>query len=207
MARFKEINGVKCWLNSQEIPVPPRMIKDSDKKRDRFVEKRVSDWKKEQARLKAFKTKLFKEFYGYVSEMLAQHGVNHGGEKGNVTVRNYSGNLRIELQVANLITFNEEISAAKAIIDACIHEWSKGVNVNLSALILQAFQVDDQGKVSVSKVLGLRRVAIKDERWKRAMEILTDAITIESTKKYIRVYERSEEDGQWQALSLDFAAL
>ena len=207
MAVIQEINGVKCWVNPQGLALPPKMVSPGDKKRDKFVEKTVAAWKKEQERLRAFKTELFKEMAAYVQEMFDRHGVQHGGEKGNITLRNFSGNLKIELQVANLINFNEELMAAKAIIDGCIHDWSEGANANLSALVLQAFKVDGQGKISVGSVLGLRRINIKDQRWEQAMGIISKSVVIESTKKYIRVYERQGVDGQWSPVPLDFAAL
>ena len=71
-------------------------------------------------------------------------------------------------------------------------------------MVNDAFQVDKEGKISVSRVLGLRRHAIEDARWQKAMQAISDSIIVTDSKNYIRFYERDSE-GKYQAISLDFA--
>ncbi|REM31517.1 DUF3164 family protein, partial [Mycobacterium tuberculosis] len=72
--------------------------------------------------------------------------------------------------------FDERLQAAKALIDECIQSWSKSSNVNLKVLVNDAFQVDQQGKISTGRVLGLRRHDIDDEKWQLAMKAIGDSM-------------------------------
>ena len=105
------------------------------------------------------------------------------------------------------ITFDERLQAAKALIEECIQGWSKGSNANIKVLVNDAFQVDQQGKISTGRVLRLRRLDIKDEAWQRAMQAISDSLRVSSTKPYIRFYERDDATGEYQAINLDVAAL
>ncbi len=96
---------------------------------------------------------------------------------------------------------------AKSLIDECIHEWMKGSNKNIQALVQDAFKVDKQGKVSVERILGLRRLNIEDERWDRAMDAISDSIQITGSKRYIRVYQRDDASGEYNRISLDAASV
>ena len=64
-----------------------------------------------------------------------------------------------------------------------------------------------EGKLPVDRILSLRRLNIEDERWKRAMDAISEAIRVESSKSYIRFYRRESADKPWTALSLDIAKL
>jgi hypothetical protein len=69
-----------------------------------------------------------------------------------------------------------------------------------------AFQVDKTGKVSTTRVLGLRRLDIDDPDWQKAIKAITDSIQISGSKQYIRFYER-QENGKYKQISLDIAAI
>ncbi|STY90300.1 DUF3164 family protein [Moraxella bovis] len=56
------------------------------------------------------------------------------------------------------------------------------------------------------RVLSLRSLDINDEKWLQAMDAISDAIQVVSSKEYIRVYER-DNDGKYQQITLDFASL
>ena len=109
-------------------------------------------------------------------------------------------------QSQDSIRFDERLQAAKALIDECIHSWSADSNDNLKALINDAFQVDREGKISTGRVLGLRRLDIKDAKWQQAMQAIGDSIIVTDSKSYIRFYERIA-DGSYIPVSLDFANL
>ena len=107
-------------------------------------------------------------------------------------------------QIQDSIRFDERLQAAKILIDECIQSWSADSNDYLKVLVNDAFQVDKEGKISTGRVLGLRRHSIDDPKWKEAMEAIADSIRVVDSKSYVRFYER-DEDGKYQAISLDFA--
>lgn len=71
-------------------------------------------------------------------------------------------------------------------------------------LINDAFSVDKEGKISTGKVLGLRRMDIKDPQWLKAMDAISDSIIVVDSKAYVRIYER-DDNGKYQPISLDFS--
>ena len=61
-------------------------------------------------------------------------------------------------------------------------------------------------RINSSRILGLRRVDIKDERWQRAMDAISESLQVTGTRAYMRVYER-DAHGKYNAIPLDMAAL
>ena len=69
-----------------------------------------------------------------------------------------------------------------------------------------AFNVGKSGLVSTSRVLGLRRLNIKDAIWKKAMDAITESMQVASSKTYMRFYERMN-DGSYKQIPLDVSSL
>ena len=97
--------------------------------------------------------------------------------------------------------------AAKALIDECVHAWAEGANDNIKALVNHAFQTDKEGKINTSRVLGLRRLDIRDAKWQQAMQAIADSIQTASTKPYVRFYKRNDVTGEYNSINLDVAAV
>lgn len=113
---------------------------------------------------------------------------------------------RIEIRYREKIQFGIELQLAKQKIDECLKAWSADSNVNLRAIISEAFQVDKKGEIAKYRILRLRRYNIKDQTWKEAMELIDQAIQVVATKQYINFYER-DESGQFRQIVLNFPAL
>ncbi|HHF3838491.1 DUF3164 family protein, partial [Haemophilus influenzae] len=73
------------------------------------------------------------------------------------------------------------------------------------ALIERAFNVDKEGNLNTSRILGLRRVDIQDERWQNAMQAISESVQVVSSKAYVRLYERVGESDQYVPIALDVA--
>ena len=123
-----------------------------------------------------------------------------------MTLFSYDGRYKIVRQMAETITFGEQLQAAKSLIDECLRDWTSGARTELQALIDQAFQVDKQGNISTTRILGLRGIKITEERWVQAMQAITDSIRVTDTKAYVRIYQR-REDGGYTPIPLDMAAV
>ena len=133
-----------------------------------------------------------------------RYQVQLGGRKGNVTLHSFDGSLRVTLAMQDTLAFDEGLAAAKALIDECINEWTADSRTELKTLINTAFQVGQDGKISTSRVLGLRRLNIDDEKWHRAMDALSDSLQVQMSKAYVRVHKRDSR-GEYQLLNLDIA--
>ena len=186
--------------------VPIKNIKESDLLRDQIVIEMTEKAKELQAQMKSAKARFFEDFHSFVALSAEKYKVKLGGRKGNVTLYSFDGKYRIELRINERIELDERIHAAKVLIDECILEWASDSNSNLTTLIKSAFRVDDKGNVNSRRILELRNYEIEDSRWNRAMEAISDSIMIASSKEYMRFAER-QENGEYQYISLDFAAV
>ena len=124
-------------------------------------------------------------------------------KKGNVTLTSLDGKRRVLVAMQDVLTFDERLHAAKALIDQCLEEYSIGANANLKVIVQQAFDVNKEGNISTSKVLALRSYNIQDEKWQRAMRALTDSLTVHVSREYIRLYRRDEDSGEYVRVDAD----
>lgn len=195
------------WQDAAGNLVPDAKVKDIDKLRHQVVTDLCRMAEAHSAGLARFKLDAMQDVAAFVATSLEQYGVKTGGDKGNVTLTSYDGKYKITRQMQDHIAFGEQLMAAKALIDACVHEWAQGASDNIKALVSHAFQTDKEGKINTARVLGLRRLQIADPKWQAAMAAIADSLKVTSTKSYIRFYVRSDASGAYQPIVLDVAAL
>ncbi len=192
--------------NAQGHQVPLAQVKEIDKLRHDLVMEKVAKFKIARTLLADLKAEIMADVGAFIALSAEKYEVKIGGNKGNVTLLSYDGKYKLVRQMAEDITFGEQLQAAKALIDECLRDWTQGARSELRALVDQAFQVDKEGNLSTTRILGLRRLEITDGRWLRAMQAIGDSIQVTGTKPYVRVYERGE-NGAYAAVPLDIAAL
>jgi len=187
--------------------VPLTQIKELDLMRDELVGQIAATFIAERAALSSLKQTVLGEITTFLDISAEQYNVKRGGKKGNVTLMSFDGRYKVAMQIAEYIIFDERLQVAKTLIDECIHSWSNGADDKILTLVNDAFQVDKQGNVSTTRILGLRRLKIDDEQWQQAMQAIADSMSVSGSKAYIRVYERVGQEDKWQVVSLDFSAL
>jgi hypothetical protein len=180
-------------------------IKPIDQVRDKLVYDIVEQALGIREGLVQFKLGAFADIEAFVDLSLGEYGVQVGGRKGNVTLMSFDGRYKVIRAMAERITFDERLQAAKELIDACLHEWTEGARDELRTLIQNAFSVDREGKIRTGQVLALRRYNIKDARWQMAMKAIADAVQVIDSKAFIRIYERDEATREYRAIVLDVA--
>lgn len=186
--------------------VPEGLVKPSDALADQLVRKLMGYADELSAQIARFRHHTFEDVGAFLALLGEQYGESRGGAKGNITLTSYDGTLKVQVAVADQMTFGPELQIAKSLIDACISEWAIGANVNIRALVEHAFRVDKEGQVSRDAIFALRRVAIDDERWEEAMAAIADSVRIEGTKTYIRFYRRPNPMARWEAVTIDLAS-
>ncbi len=187
--------------------VPTDLIKPIDRARDQLVQEMIIKAVAIRDSLIAFKTSTFADVAAFVDLSLEEYKTKLGGKKGNVTLFSFDGEYKVQFAVAENIQFDERLQAAKALIDECIIEWSAGSRPELKMLVQDAFKTDKEGNLNHGRILGLRRLNIDDERWKNAMKAISESVQVIGSKQYIRFYKRRESTDQYDAISLDMAAL
>jgi len=155
------------------------------------------------AQIKAFKQTVMDDIGAFTELMAERYKVRLGGKRGGLTLHSFDQLTRVEVSVADSMTFGPELEAAKALIDECLNEWTTDANANLRAVVMDAFDVGEGKKLQVDRILGLRRLAIEDERWQRAMQAIGDALRVAQSRQYIRVYRRPNIDARFEQIVLD----
>lgn len=197
--------GYKADNRGRLIPVGN--IRDIDLARDDLVLELIKKAQALQADIKAFKATVFGDIAAFVDLSAERYDVVLGGRRGNVTLSSFDGKQKVQFAINDRLTFDEGLLAAKALIDECLHEWTAGASNELKAIVDRAFDVDKEGNLNTNRILSLRRVAIDDERWLRAMKAISDSIQVADSKAYVRFYERPSADARFQAISLDIASV
>ncbi len=182
-------------------------IRPIDLQRDELVRELVAKAKALQAEMAKFKRQAFGDTDAFVSLSAERYEVKLGGVKGNVSLSTFDGSQQVVVSQAENIAFDERLQAAKVLIDECIKEWAKGSDPKIQVLVQQAFETDKEGKINTGRVLALRRLAISDDKWTRAMQAISESVDVVGTTAYIRFYERAEGAKKPTAITLDFAAL
>ena len=201
-----EINEVPAGyrVNAAGHLVPESKIEAIDLLRDELVNEIITEGQILSQKLQEYKINTLMKIQDFIELSAAEYGHKVGGKKGNVSLASFDGRNMIKRSINENITFDERLQVAKSLIDGCIHRWTEGGNDNIKALVEHAFQTDKEGNISVTRILGLRRLEIKDEQWLKAMEAIADSISITGSKTYLRLYKRNDKDALEQ-VSLDIA--
>lgn len=198
-AGYRQDAQGRLWREEQIKPV--------DKLRDELVSRLVELARAQSAALAKFKATAFGEIDAFADLSASEYGAKLGGKKGNLSLLSFDGRYKIQKAVQESIAFDERLQAARALIDECLQEWTADARPELATLVKDAFQVDTKGEIRTGRVLALRRMNIKDERWLKAMDAIGDALQVVGSKSYIRVYERVGDTDQYAPISLDIAGV
>lgn len=191
--------------DSQGRLVPVTQIKQIDQERDDLVAELVRAAKTLNAALRNFRTRAHDDIHAFAQLSAEKYGAKIGGKKGNLTLVSFDGRYKIQRAINDQLVFDERLQAAKALIDECLKEWAKGARPEIVTLVNDAFQVDRAGKIDTARVLRLRNLDIKDKRWVRAMEAISDSLQVATTRNYIRIYERVGNTDRYEPINLDLA--
>ena len=192
----EHVNLADFMKDARGYLVPRANVDERDLMRDELVKELSAKLMDAQNNLNSVKTQAIADVRAFVQLQAEKYGVSPS-KKGNVSLTSFDGSLRLVVAINDLLSFDERIVAAKALIDECLQDYSQGANSNLLAIVNRAFDVDKDGKISTGKVLSLRSLKIDDEKWQRAMQALTDSLHVQSSKEYVRLYRRNEETGEY----------
>ncbi|MCE7520349.1 DUF3164 family protein [Halomonas titanicae] len=185
--------------------IPEESIKPIDQARDELAIELVTKAIELNRQLQQFKAEAFGDIESFVQLSAEEYGVHVGGKKGNVSLLSFDGRYKIQRQIADNITFDERLEAAKALIDDCLKDWTDGARSEVKVIVQDAFRTDKQGNLRTGAVLALRRHQFDDPRWLKAMDAIADAVQVTGSKSYVRIYERIGETERYQPISLNIA--
>lgn len=195
------------WIDATGNAIPAKYIDQVDKKRDTLVEKDFRAAIAAQGQLAKFKASVLADISGYLDWLAQRNGEETLNPGGNYILTGFSGDKRVQIKINKVLEFDERLQLAKQKVDRCIEKWSDGADDKLKVIIFDAFQVDQKGKVDTRRILALRRLKIKDAEWKRAMELITEAVMVTGTRSYLLFQHRPNQDAEWQTVRLDLAGV
>jgi hypothetical protein len=205
-AQPTEFPGYK--RNSLGHLVPIETISQWSLDEDSLVDELFAAAEELQERMKQFKLRTMTDIQAFTELLKEKYKVSKGGEQGFLTLSSYDAQRKIQISIGKQLTFGIELAAARDLVHECIRKWSQGGNANIRALVEHAFQTDEQGKLSPSRIWELTRIEIVGEpEWEQAMRAIRDAVRYEGEKPYLRFYRRAPGDKKWVMLPMDLAAL
>lgn len=207
MAIKKTENGEELWLNRNGKYIPKRNIEDKAIRRDAMVEDVISRMDDLSARMSKEKLLIFNKAIKYVDYLKRKYKVEDKSVDGNLVLSNYANTAKVELKLNKMIVFDEGLNVAKTKIDQLLIKWSKKSNVNLRAIINEAFNVDKKGQVNRYMILGLLNLKINNKDWNDAMELIRKSMQVDGTRQYITLKKRQDKDSKWQSINLNFSSL
>nr|DAI24797.1 MAG TPA: Protein of unknown function (DUF3164) [Caudoviricetes sp.] len=200
-----EFNKEEWAQDAKGRLIPKNMIKPQDLLRDQTVQIIVERFKECHDALKECKVKSMADISELEDIVAEKYQAKLGGKKGNLTLYSFDGKYKVVRSFADRIVFNEAAKSAEALFKECVLEWGNGADPKLVTLVNYAFETDKQGNLSASKIYGLLRLNIQDEKWQRAKQAIIDSMNVAYSKGYIRVYERVGDSDIYKAITLDIA--
>jgi len=201
-----EREGHRYMVDSAGRLVPIEVVKPAHLLKDQLVRKLVARAEEVSKILAQFRQDTLDEVEALRDLLDEAYEVKIGGPGGNIQIQSYDGTLKVEVQIAQRVSYGPEIQAAKALVDECMYDWTKElVQPEVRAIIADAFVTDKQGSYSRTSLLRLRRFEFKDPRWVRAMQAISDAEMPDGTKTYARYHKRRSPKDKFRQISLDAA--
>lgn len=198
-------NGNTYMTDTKGRLTPIELIKPQHLLEDETVRKIMGFMIAASDQITRLKQHTFEDISAYEAILDQEYGATVGGEKGNKTLMSYDGLFKISVAVQDYVTFGPELQTAKKLIDECLTEWSADANAPLRAIVTDAFRTDKEGQINRSQIFTLKRQDIQDDRWKRAMQAINDAMKVVGSKTYVRAYKRERIDAGWEAVTIDMA--
>ncbi|MFC4262444.1 DUF3164 family protein [Ferruginibacter yonginensis] len=200
------------WCNADGDNVPVKFVPKADKQKEVLAAKVYkAALATEGAIASAFKTlnDAFAEVDKLIKEEFELKEKKRKPSKGNFTWFNFDRSLKIEREVNEIVKFDnalmsEALEQLKTYINNSIGSDS---NALINGLVTKAF-ANTKGMIDPGKVFQILSYQdkIKNQNFQKACEIIKKAQSIDRTKQYIRVFEKTET-GEYRHINLNFSSL
>ncbi|KPD10885.1 DUF3164 family protein [Phaeobacter sp. 11ANDIMAR09] len=199
------VNGKKHHTDTRGALVPANMVKSRDLLQDETARKIIGHAIALSEQVSRFKAHVAEDISLFEEILAMDYGATIGGPKGNKTILSYDGLFKVSVRTADKYEFGPELQTAKALVDECVNDWSDGARDELKVFVTEAFNVNQEGKVSRSALLRLKKWDIEDERWTRALQAIKDAEREVGSATYFHCHRRASTDAPWEAITIDLA--
>ena len=185
--------------------IPTAYVPKIDKARDRLVRRLAKDAEKLSAALLAHKIKCLKEIAAFQASTAKLYGVTLGGDKNGIILTSFDGTVRIERRASETLAFDERLLLAQQLINEWLAERTAGVDHDLVTLVNKAFRNARNSGLRFGEVIRLTKLDIKGEKWLKAMTLIRESITVQSSRTHCRFYKRPNTQADFALIPLDIA--
>ena len=195
----------KVWHDHRGNEVPRDYVPAFERKNELLIGKVYNQAEKLSEMLKDFKNQAFEITDGIYAEMLANANITATDRKGNYSLLSFDKSIKIEVNVADRIDFDNNITLAQEKLNEFIRSKTAGADKDLSVLVNQAFTTK-KGRLDKARIFGLMQLNIKGQMWADAMELIRKSITTNSSVRYMEISSKDSE-GRYIPIRLNFAAV
>lgn len=195
----------KVWKTAKGEIVPAEVVSTHDKKKEKVVlkiAKQALTVSKLLVELKAITESDVNKLY---NEHLRIKGIEPGERKENYTLYSFDREWKIEISRADTVTFDDNINVVKQLLDEYIEDVTNQASSDIQVLVQSAFKTR-KGQLDKARLFSLFQYEIEHPLWKRAMEELKQSIDVQSSKKYIKIMRRDENE-EYVLVPLSFSAV
>ena len=198
------------WIDETGNSIPFNRTTKSERLKEKYSNKILKEAQNATEKLKSLRDLMDVAIGEILEECRIENSVKLDG-KGNFTWYNFNRSIRVEVNINELITFDEiKLESAKEKLSSLIRDNTKGDDFILS-IVEQAFQTTT-GKLDTKRILSLKKhtsrivnLSIKNT-WQEAMDLIDQSISRPTSKKYMKVYLK-DEAGEYQNIPLNFSNL
>jgi hypothetical protein len=198
------------WIDESGNTIPYNRTTKAERMKERHAFKILKDAQKASELLQGLKLTMDSAINDILEECRKENSVKLDG-KGNYTWFNFNRSIKIEVNINELISFEEiKLESAKEKLLGLIRDNIKGDNFIIS-IIENAFQTSS-GRLDHKRILSLKKhtskIVDKDMKitWQEAMDLIDQSISRPSSKKYMKVYLK-DENGEYQNIQLNFSSI
>lgn len=197
--------NTNTMTDSSGQAIPLKYVKPIDRERDRLVRRLTKEAQRLSAALAQHKETCLAEIAAFQQKAASAYGVELGGEKNGLVLSSFDGTLKIERRASETLAFDERLTAAQQLIKEWIADKASGVDHDLLTLVNRAFMNSRNSGLRFSAVMQLTRLNIKGEKWLKAMELIRESITVQSSRTHCRFYQRKDSQDDFAMIPLDIA--
>lgn len=200
-----ELRELLAQKEANEADERQQKRKDYEVLRDDTVGKLVTAAMQFHIGLKAFKKQTWDDL-GAIYKLLQEHSSRHTDGKGNFSIENSQGTMKVTFKRQDNTRFDERATQAERhILDFLTEDFSDPNDPK--AKVIRKLLERKKGHVDKDNVLLL--ISMKDDfpnpHWHRGIDLYQESIVPGETRYYAQFFTRENEGDAWQPIVLDFA--
>lgn len=208
MPTVQELKAQLAEAERKEAEELNRKIKAYIQRKDTFIKACVNQFIAMQKELIALKTQAFHESAGINELMYKLYDRTKPENAKSFTIQNEDKTMKIVAEDSTRLTFAPEANVGLEMIYECLKDKYASRNKKMYTIIDTILKRKRAGNYDPRMLVDLRELekVVDDERYSKALKILTDNQILEKTGVYVRVSIK-DKLGKWEDVSLQFSSL